>query len=84
MLDGNAAFDRGGELGGVLAEAAVTDHRDDRPVRVGCPRPDRRRVTEPDGPEVSRYQRRLPLGLEVATQGGGVVANVHGHDSLRR
>ena len=49
----------GGELGEVLAEAAVAGDRDDRPVGRGGPRAHGGREAEADRAEVARHQHRL-------------------------
>src|SRR4051794_18213056 len=66
MLDRDAVLHGGGELGGVLPEPAVPGHGDHGPVRVGRPGADRRRVAEPDGPEVAGHQHGLPLRLQIS------------------
>ena len=83
VLDRDAVLDRGGQLGGVLAEAAVAGDRDDRPGRRRAgPRPERGRVAEADRAEVAGHQHRLARRLEVAAERVGVVADVDGDDRV--
>src|SRR3954451_10779112 len=78
VLDRDPVLDRGRQLGQVLADPAVTGHRDDRSGRIGGPGTHRRRVAEADRAEVARHEHRLPGALEVAAEGVGVVADVDG------
>ena len=57
--DVHVVLHRGGELGQVLAEAAVAGDRDDRAVGRGRPRAHRGREAEADRAEVARHQHRL-------------------------
>ena len=57
--DVHAVLHRGGELGEVLAEAAVAGDGDDRAVGRGRPRAHRRREPEADRAQVARHQHRL-------------------------
>src|SRR3954468_14045896 len=59
MLDRGPVLDGGGELHGVLAEAAVTGDRYHGPPGVRCPGTQGGRVAETDRAEVARHQHRL-------------------------
>jgi hypothetical protein len=84
MLDGYAVLNRRGQLGQILAEPAIAGHRDDRPRRVRGPRAQRGGVAKSDGAEVAGHQHGLSLGLEVAPEGVGVVADIDREDGLGR
>jgi hypothetical protein len=83
-LTPNAVFHGGGELGGVLAEAAIPGDGDDGPARSGRPGAEGGGIAEPDRPEVARHQHRLAAGFQVPAQRVGVIADVDGDDGVRR
>jgi hypothetical protein len=73
-----------GELGGILAEAAVPGDGDDGPAGCGRPGAQCGRIAEPDRPEIARHQDRLAGGFQVPAQRVSVIADVDGDDGVVR
>ena len=83
--DVHAVFHRRGEIGKILAEAAVAGDRDDGAIGGGRPCPHRSGKPETDGAQVSRHQHGLLVfGLEVSSERVGVVAHVDGEHGVGR
>ena len=90
MGDVHVVLHGSGEVGEVLAETAVTGHRDDGPIRGRCPGAHGGGKTETDRAEISRHEHRLCGGLEIAAERVRVIAHIDcqhrifGHQTVER